>query len=1459
MELAAAAKTAKPPALVLGTASLAAGGGVLGAAFYLTRDPRVVLILLVGMAIVILLLVLYALVLRLLKRRKQMPFLRSLMGNTTAAPNAITSPEARARIDALARTFQGGIQKFRSAGKDLYSLPWYLLVGEPGSGKTEAIRHCNVGFPPGLQDKLQGSGGTLNMHWWFTNQAVILDTAGRLLFDEVEPGTTGEWDEFLQMLAGHRPNCPINGLLLVIPSESVIKDSPEMISTKGGKIAQQLDHIQRTLGVRFPVFVIVTKCDKINGFRYFFENLRELAPQQQILGWANPDPLDKPFNPELVDAHLREISQRLFRRRLGLLLDPVSEEPSERRIDQMDTLYVFPDSFLQIAPRLRQYLETIFTPGEWSPKPLFLRGIFFTSSLREGSAMDVELAQMLGISVESLPEGKAWERERSYFLRDLFVNKVFRERALVTRANNTKQLQRRRKIAMMGTAFISVIVLLFVTWFGNDQLRRSLGDESDYWGRLQAQQPVKNLSVVQRFGNDFRYQGEEQAALGPDGQNESLIDFYSGMRGRMNQKIDVFWIFRPMAAIGRLNDQRLEALASMYTGYILSPVVKGAESKMQREGADDWSDSATQALAELVHSEVTAGDGVPPRISPLLAYVVAPATQPSGHALQVLDDAGDAVSGKSEGSSAITAFLTDHSRTMALDAAVERFTAHWDFELSTRNPRLYEVMKMKDDLTAFDQQRTTMQSLGQQIEQVPPSDVPTYLDSYSHWQKYIGSMRQIEKSLEDDANKLESDGGWRRDEPLAQFYSEEVKKQQTAGMQAYQLLLSKIPDGTGGALASCRSNLQTGLDELSELKSSLDAQASALDTWDRSLMASVSSEEIFVPKYQAVVELYNQVDASMPDLSKDPPPVTESDWISFVSEVNKSLGQMNGAVEQNDRLELRDPTLKLDADNCNNLFAKMAQPARLYLLIKSALATAQLKDQIEDLVQQLQHNRSEDSHYQAMKLPEIPLTSGNPRPAEDTRYNPAAAADLMRGWELIQTLLNPSDSTGATTQPDVLAATVLSASDDYTQKQKQLQAYAADYVNVWTLRPTWLDVRSQTWDSLISNLPDPAGTNQALNTLGTKCQQALAASWLKQLEDQGDDEFRDALETARNLALATVNATQPGVPQGLCDRSSQMIQSWTDLSVAGSIEARRRILDMTSSSFVDYVGTLSGEADPATQYWQNVVTRILDSLANESQLQRDKAMQTLHDSYEVFPLVPFSPDVGILKQEDVEKVGELLDQIGVDSAQGGADNVAKPIREGARIAGDSSAARKINESLDRLRGIALNKSQETWLAEMRQAIKSLESQAPVSISLLPDIEQQKLRVEFSGNRGVASNKWSQVQLAQGQRVIGDKQVIPVRGIAPVALGNVDCAGDPVKFFFWSFYQGGAPDEPLSDKQHASNWDCLRLVETPNAQMLNGGKQYDVELVLDDGAQQYSFWVQIDFGDIPFIPPKDWPN
>ena len=335
------------------------------------------------------------------------------------------------------------MEKFATSGKDVYSMPWYVVVGEPGAGKTEAIRHCNVGFPPGLQDEMQGVGGTINMNWWFTNRAVLLDTAGRLMFEEVAPGETHEWPEFLKLLKRNRPNCPINGLLLVIPCDSLIKDTEADITRKAGKIAQQLDVIQRTLDVRFPVFVLITKSDLLDGFREFFDDM-DPDSQHQMVGWSNPQPRDVPFDPgtgRSAPPDRRRPHPQAPPRPAQGPDPPARRGPPHGRGGR--ALTPCPRALrwrpLACAPTWRK----CSSPVPWSAKPLFLRGIYFTSAMREGAALDLVLAQAIGTSVDALPEGRAWERERAYFLRDLFTEKIFREAGLVTRATNTKTLIRK--------------------------------------------------------------------------------------------------------------------------------------------------------------------------------------------------------------------------------------------------------------------------------------------------------------------------------------------------------------------------------------------------------------------------------------------------------------------------------------------------------------------------------------------------------------------------------------------------------------------------------------------------------------------------------------------------------------------------------------------------------------------------------------------------------------------------------------------------------------------------------------------------------------------------------------------------------------------------------------------------------------------------------------------------------
>jgi hypothetical protein len=557
----------------------------------LAFSPIVALIVAIGLLLVVITLGIYAFIIKQRRERQQAALTGGLEQNTLATPQGISDAGRRARLDALRKRFQEGIDKFRSVGKNLYKLPWYAVIGEPAAGKSEAIRRSEIGFPPGMHDEFQGVGGTINMNWWFSNSAIILDTAGRLLFEEVVPGTTSEWKEFLALLRKHRPLCPINGLLLVIPADSLIKDPPKRIQERAGWIARQLDNIQRELDIRFPVYVVISKCDLLNGFREFFEGVDDPQVQRQMLGWSNPDPLDAAFRPELVEQHLATVVERLRRRRLGLLEDPVAKDQNNRRIEEVDRLYAFPNSLSMISANLRQYLSTIFVVGEWSAKPLFLRGIYFTSSLREGAELDQELALAMGVSIEELPAGRIWEREISFFLRDLFVEKIFREWGLVTRATDTKKLLRRRALAVFGAGLAAMAVLLLFSWLGYSRMKDSIGRQSGYWLRAGEGWSDDNrwVPIVTKGNAGYTYNGDQPVGRGEraqtknlfDGGGKSLVNFHQTLRDLTEKPLQISILFRPFYRfVGNFDAERKQAQRIVFEGSVVKPLLDATRQKI---------------------------------------------------------------------------------------------------------------------------------------------------------------------------------------------------------------------------------------------------------------------------------------------------------------------------------------------------------------------------------------------------------------------------------------------------------------------------------------------------------------------------------------------------------------------------------------------------------------------------------------------------------------------------------------------------------------------------------------------------------------------------------------------------------------------------------------------------------------------------------------------------------------
>ncbi|MEM7807669.1 MAG: type VI secretion protein IcmF/TssM N-terminal domain-containing protein [Planctomycetota bacterium] len=477
-----------------------------GLFYWFTRDWIVPAIVLGGLILVGLTILLLRSIIRRQRRRKSQQMAAGLQQQATYRPNDSSAEDAAAQ-EACVREFNAGLEKFKNAGKSVYDLPWYLVVGEPGSGKTKAIRESEIGFPPGLQDPTQGAGGTYTMHWWFTNHAVLLDTAGRMMFGDEREGPLSQgfrqtWHRFLDELRKSRPRQPVNGLVLFIPATSLIEDDDAEIDRKAGIIQQNLDVIQKRLGARFPVFVVVSKCDKILGFSEYFDTIEDRMLAHQMFGWSNAGSLDDPFDLGEASRGLDTIYHRLVRRRSTVLAQTAKTfhdglADVTRPLDRVDALYGLPSELHQRNQRLLRYLERILVSDAWS-QPLFLRGIYFTTALRENDALDETLSRILNVPAERLVRpGKVVER--SYFIGDLFVDKVFREKGLIAGgAKKVRDIRRGNRLAIVGTSLLMLGLIGVLFWSGVSRLDEAVLDKSTFWRNIRAvtDDPQRPIEII---------------------------------------------------------------------------------------------------------------------------------------------------------------------------------------------------------------------------------------------------------------------------------------------------------------------------------------------------------------------------------------------------------------------------------------------------------------------------------------------------------------------------------------------------------------------------------------------------------------------------------------------------------------------------------------------------------------------------------------------------------------------------------------------------------------------------------------------------------------------------------------------------------------------------------------------------------------------------------------------------
>ena len=138
------------------------------------------------------------------------------------------------------------------------------------------------------QASVRGVGGTRNCEWWFAEGAVLIDTAGRYTSQDSDAAIdAAALETFLALLRKSRPRQPLNGVLLTINIEDLLRPSPADRKEHALKLRTRLQELQSRLGVRPPVYVLLTKCDLIAGFHESFGAFNH-EEREQVWGFSFP-------------------------------------------------------------------------------------------------------------------------------------------------------------------------------------------------------------------------------------------------------------------------------------------------------------------------------------------------------------------------------------------------------------------------------------------------------------------------------------------------------------------------------------------------------------------------------------------------------------------------------------------------------------------------------------------------------------------------------------------------------------------------------------------------------------------------------------------------------------------------------------------------------------------------------------------------------------------------------------------------------------------------------------------------------------------------------------------------------------------------------------------------------------------------------------------------------------------
>jgi type VI secretion system protein ImpL len=448
----------------------------------------------------------------------------------------------RTRLRDAIRTLRSSHLGDKRGREALYDLPWYLLIGSSAAGKTSVVTRAGLRFPldDGQGAAVKGDGGTRDCDWYFTSEAILLDTAGRYAGD---PAHHKAWLAFLDLLKRYRRRAPINGLIVAVSIGQIAKAgeavNEEAVVALATTLRQRLHEISERLHVSVPVYVLFTKADQIPGFSDYFGSFDEVERRQM---WGATLPFDADGTADAAAQFVHHLDILVERAERGNM-DRLCSGYADLSIDT----FTLPNELARRKVPMARFLEVLFASTPYHGRAVF-RGFYLTSAMPTTSPLSddrKEFDKRFGFPEKTTPRPAppGFASGGSFFLHDLFREVVFADDALV-RQRPPRRVQRRRQAGIVAACVATSIALAWMCYSYRNTVQLIDHVKADYAQikritaeRVDLQSRLDGLLILQdRLEQLLAFRENTPWSLWPIYDDEDLLlapvrkQYFDGMR-----------------------------------------------------------------------------------------------------------------------------------------------------------------------------------------------------------------------------------------------------------------------------------------------------------------------------------------------------------------------------------------------------------------------------------------------------------------------------------------------------------------------------------------------------------------------------------------------------------------------------------------------------------------------------------------------------------------------------------------------------------------------------------------------------------------------------------------------------------------------------------------------------------------------------------------------------------------